>query len=411
MINEQLIEYIKQQLEKGFSDEIIYNRLLQKGWQYRDVKEGFDKVRQLNKNYVVQNITYDDKTYPELAGKKNKKSRGFMWFIVIIIMIAGALAYYYRNELQIIPFIKFLISENQIIERENLTASVNNDFSTLEEENKFLADSLADLKFAEIPTEGITDCERNLECFIEAANNCQKSKVIVSKNNEPEPLGLGTVNMETVYEIIGQDDENCLARMKVITYELIYYPEIVASFLEQGKTKEEIDLKQKENSRIIIGAGQVCKAPVNLKFGDILNQDLISSNINENNFMIVNNLNVYSSGLICEPYTNKDNNSNCSLDSGGILEINLDKGISNLITVSGYKGTEDQISWQSGNTNVAEVFPISGKTANISGLDIGSTEVVVTDNSPDTPCSISIKVDVTDDSKTETDSQIKIPSF
>jgi hypothetical protein len=411
MINEQLIDYIKQQLEKGLSDEIIYNRLLQKGWQYRDVKDGFDQVRLLNKKYVVQNITYDDKTYPELVGKKNKKSRGFMWFVVIIIMVAGALVYYYRDELQIVPFIKFLISENQIIERENLAASVNNDFSTMDEENKVSANSLADLRFVEIPAEGIIDCERNLECFKEAANNCQKSKVIVSKNNESEPLGLGTVNMEMVYEIIGQDDENCLARMKVATYELIYYPEIVASFLEQGKTKEEIDLKQKENSKIIIGAGQVCKAPVNLKFGNILNQDLISSNINEKNFMTVNNLNVYSSGLTCEQYNSISDKSYCSLNTGGMVELKLNKGISNLVNVFGYGGKEEEIFWQVKDGNIAEVFPLSGRTASISGLNIGLTEVVIKDKSFDPACSISLKIDVTDNPKIETNNQIKTPSF
>lgn len=302
MLDEQLIDYIKQQLEKGLSDEIIYNRLLQKGWQYKDIKEGFEKVKLLNKNYATQNITYDEKTYPELSNKKHKKSKIFMWFVVIMIITVGALAYYYRNELQIVPFIKFLISENQIIERENLTASVNNDHADLKEEDHILVDSLIDSTFVEIPTEEVVDCDRDIECFIENANNCQQSKVIVSKYNEPEPLGLGIVNMETMYEIIGQDDENCLARMKVINYELTYYPEIINSLLDEGKTREEIDIKQKENSMIIIGAGQICQASKEVKFGDILNQNLIISNIDDNNFITVDNLNLYNSGLACESY-------------------------------------------------------------------------------------------------------------
>jgi hypothetical protein len=105
-----------------------------------------------------------------------------------------------------------------------------------------------------------------------------------------------------MYEIIGQDKENCLARMKVINYELTYYPEIINSLLDEGKTREDIDIKQKENSMIIIGAGQICQASKEVKFGDILNQNLIISNIDDNNFITVDNLNLYNSGLACESY-------------------------------------------------------------------------------------------------------------
>lgn len=41
MTNQQLLDYIKQQLQQGVSREIITNNLISQGWQQPDVNEAF----------------------------------------------------------------------------------------------------------------------------------------------------------------------------------------------------------------------------------------------------------------------------------------------------------------------------------------------------------------------------------
>lgn len=45
MINDQLISYIKQQLERGISEEVIKNELLKVGWKETDFSEAMEKIK------------------------------------------------------------------------------------------------------------------------------------------------------------------------------------------------------------------------------------------------------------------------------------------------------------------------------------------------------------------------------
>ena len=50
MVNQQILDYIKQQLQQGVSREIISSNLISQGWQQQDVNEAFSQA-------TGQNIT------------------------------------------------------------------------------------------------------------------------------------------------------------------------------------------------------------------------------------------------------------------------------------------------------------------------------------------------------------------
>lgn len=301
MINDQLIEYIKQQLEKGSSGEIVYNRLLDKGWKYKDIKEGFDSVKKLNRDYIVKNISYNQKDYPESAVKKKKKSKFFVWFFVLLFILLGIFLYYKREEYKIVPFIKFLLTENQMIDDKKISASVGNG----ELANNYTNELIKENNNSSLTNqeERVEDCGDNIDCFINSANLCQKAKISISKIDEKEPLGLGTVDIQTEYEVLGPVEDSCLTRMRILSYDLKYYQEIIDNLIEQGESLEEINEKQKNSSQLINNSGQVCSLSLNKKMGDVLIEDLINPSEDKNDYVMVKNLNIYDSGLTCEQYT------------------------------------------------------------------------------------------------------------
>lgn len=44
MVNQQLLDYIKQQLQQGVPQEVISNNLISQGWQQQDANEAFSRV-------------------------------------------------------------------------------------------------------------------------------------------------------------------------------------------------------------------------------------------------------------------------------------------------------------------------------------------------------------------------------
>lgn len=65
MINQQLLDYIKQQLQQNASREQIKNSLLASGWQVQDIEEGFNAV-----NFSVaaeQKLNFPDKKFMKMG--------------------------------------------------------------------------------------------------------------------------------------------------------------------------------------------------------------------------------------------------------------------------------------------------------------------------------------------------------
>jgi len=57
MINQELLDYIKQQTQQGVSRDVINNNLISKGWQQSDVNEAFSQLTAQNTpQQTVQNV-------------------------------------------------------------------------------------------------------------------------------------------------------------------------------------------------------------------------------------------------------------------------------------------------------------------------------------------------------------------
>lgn len=95
MINQQLIDFIKQQLQKGLTKEIISSQLISNGWNIQEIEEGFREIEQ-----TVQNPNNTKK-------RKNKKVIVFS-IVVLLFIISGGLFAYLLNKSD-----KLVISNNQ----------------------------------------------------------------------------------------------------------------------------------------------------------------------------------------------------------------------------------------------------------------------------------------------------------
>ena len=87
MVNQQMLDYIKQQLQQGVSREIISNNLISQGWQQSDVNEAFSQTTGQNfSTQVNSGFTVGDAT------KNGRATTGLVlgiiglvaWFIPII---------------------------------------------------------------------------------------------------------------------------------------------------------------------------------------------------------------------------------------------------------------------------------------------------------------------------------------
>lgn len=85
--------------------------------------------------------------------------------------------------------------------------------------------------------------------------------------------------------------------------------------------------------------------------------------------------------------------SNCTLKSN-VAKINLLKGVGSSITVSDFKGMEDQVVWQVKDTNIATVSPSNGKMTVVKTINVGSTEIIATDTAIGSGCFVSILLTV-----------------
>ncbi len=81
MPNQQLLDYIKQQLRQGVSREIINNNLISQGWQQSDINEAFSQATGQNLT-TQENISFD-------AGDATKNGKATTGLVLGIIgMIA-----------------------------------------------------------------------------------------------------------------------------------------------------------------------------------------------------------------------------------------------------------------------------------------------------------------------------------
>lgn len=320
MANQQLIDFIKQQLQKGLTKEIISNQLLSNGWNTQDIEEGFNYLSS-QKESVTQNVT--------LEKGSNKNTIKIVVFVILVFVILGGgiFAYYFWGKTNKLSEVENSYSQKEkSVNPENQTEEQDIGLTSNEEEKTKLPEENTtepletDKKNTQTPvvsnttnntqttTNKIIDCGTDLNCFIKSANSCQKSSVNFKVNQETPLFNVGIIDMITHWEIINKDINNCVARAKVTKYELRYNEEMISSLLKQGKTQGEIDDMQKEMSESIVGSGQICKLSLSKKMGDVLNKEVFNPTSTKVSFSTSSSIVNYDSGLACEQFSQLSDN-------------------------------------------------------------------------------------------------------
>lgn len=109
MINQQLTDFIKQQLQQGLDKEKISGELLANGWTKEDIEEGFKaidaKVITLNSN-PISTPSSADSSLPSVKVKNHSGRKIFFIVLVLLLLAGGASAYYFRDNLINLPIVK-----------------------------------------------------------------------------------------------------------------------------------------------------------------------------------------------------------------------------------------------------------------------------------------------------------------
>ncbi|MCX6751476.1 MAG: hypothetical protein NT161_01770, partial [Candidatus Nomurabacteria bacterium] len=121
MINQPLLDFIKQQLQVGLTKEKITSDLLTNGWTTQDIEEGFKAVvppisattppvspyagasypQNTNpiKTVETQQQTFQPQTQQSTVLKTKNHSNKKLFFIILIllVLVSGTSAYYFKD--------------------------------------------------------------------------------------------------------------------------------------------------------------------------------------------------------------------------------------------------------------------------------------------------------------------------
>ena len=120
MINQQLLDYVKQQLQNGVSKEQIKSNLLSNGWQESDINEAFALVDSLMSSTVSQisNSPQLPAEFQQPVEPKTKRSLFAVLLALGILLVAGGVFgyfYYFRETPEkVIEKMKNRLSEIEI---------------------------------------------------------------------------------------------------------------------------------------------------------------------------------------------------------------------------------------------------------------------------------------------------------
>ena len=108
MINQQLISFIKQQLQLGLTKEKISSELLANGWTTQDIEEGFTTIN-LAQNIPVSPYSNLNKPTTDIKPKKYSTKKILFIIILILLVLAFAVSVYSIRGVLDLPIIRDLM--------------------------------------------------------------------------------------------------------------------------------------------------------------------------------------------------------------------------------------------------------------------------------------------------------------
>lgn len=180
MVNQQMLDYIKQQMQQGASQEQIKNSLMANGWQQQDIEEGFN-------NIVAQSAPSSFSAVPGAASSGT-------WKIIAGIVIGGV----------VLGGGAYLAS--QTIFKSKEAPKISNEVS-----NQPSAETPANTTTPQPSQQPAAQTQSqnpenkncdNYQCLISAATQCQPISAAISYSNIPFPFDPDVLTAgKTQYEI------------------------------------------------------------------------------------------------------------------------------------------------------------------------------------------------------------------
>ena len=180
MVNQQLLDYIKQQLLQGISREQIKSSLMANGWQAQDIEEGFNAI--------------NTSTSPEQLK---------IWKILIAslvgVVIIGSGIYLATHELA------------QQLSKESVSPTPAQETPVL-------------------PT--VLDCKQDLKCLLQASADCKPAKVVNSVTIDISGVKQTTTSF---FEIKGVEANKCNFYLRTEKIDLEFPANIPQEVVSQQK--------------------------------------------------------------------------------------------------------------------------------------------------------------------------------
>lgn len=447
MFTQAEIEYIQKQLARGLTADAITNKLVETGWDKDDIVDGLKEVERISaltaslspskaeepiKAEVIK-IAEDknnDSPLSPIIGLETKPSpsvvslekesifpnangpiepkailKVFVGVILsLLILSAIGFAYYqffYKPSLN--KGIDLTSSATNTDTGLDMNDALNpaSSSTNVESASSSVILPLGDTMIGDSSTSGIisapeVNCGSDVNCFVQAADNCQKVNAYFTKNTIIPFVG-ADAKVTAHYQVTGQEGPNCVARIKVTEFVVKFSDKDKKTLIAEGRTLAEITEMEKSMSSQGVDTGQVCKLDLSKKLGTTLNYEVINSTSTKVSFSTASNSTDYQSGMKCIQYSKLHDNPNCKLSTGGMSEIGLQIGGNYQLSVSGYSGLENKINWRIGNTKVARASSSIGSRIDVIGVATGTTEAIATDTLIGSDCNVSIGVKVSAD--------------
>lgn len=227
MIEQRLVDYIKTNLSKGFSLEQVKKKLLASGWPEYDVNEAINLSQQETSSPTIKPTTKTSKPVNSPIKKPVKKSSKTLWvvLIIIIVLIGGGIFAFFT-------FREAGTESKPSIEKPIPTAAGET---------------------------GAVDCGTDLDCFIQASQNCDLAKVTHTATFNIFGMEQTTISS---FELKGIESDKCIFYLKTESVDVKYADELVQQMLTSGSTEEQIQEQEQEaNERADTSEGldRTCK--------------------------------------------------------------------------------------------------------------------------------------------------------
>jgi len=366
MVNQQMLDYIKRQLQQGVSKEIIRKDLLRNDWTSQDVEEGFSALS-------ISTQTNQPLPSPPLSGTSKK-----VWVILSIslisILVIGMGGIYFVTQRSSTTDGEFAVLGDASSKANLSDGNINIT------ENALLSDTGSE----------ILDCKEDFDCFIEATGKGARAKISMTYLGV---FGVPITSLEEIWDVDRFGDYTYFHRIGSAGNKVAQ--SIIDEALSSGVSQEEIPSLEKmavESAKASVGTETLCKYTDTKSMVDaLLKWGLNEFSTNDLAFAKCKVKLPEEKGTLLD-------NSDCLL-TYPLQEISLDLpggGVTAFgADISGFRKSGSDVSWVVEDENIATVSPSIGLGSKVEAVSIGNTRLIITDNAVGPDCKDVVPITVT----------------